>query len=204
MLKRIITLSFLTLAFAVHANTTTWDVDSTHSTVGFKIRHLVVANVDGRFTDFTGTATIDDTDFTKNKLEGTVKTTSINTDNVKRDEHLRSADFFDTKKFPTISFKTTKAEKVGEKMTLTGEMTMKGITKPVTLEVSELTAPVKGMQGGLLRGLSATAKLNRKDFGLTWNKALEAGGVAVGDEVTVRLEFELHQKEATATKNKKS
>jgi polyisoprenoid-binding protein YceI len=193
----------LVLSTSLFANATQWEVDGSHSTVGFKIRHLVVANVDGRFTDFSGVATIDDKDFSKTKLEGTVKTASINTDNAKRDEHLRSPDFFDTAKFPTLTFKTTKAEKKSGKMTLVGELTMKGVTKPVTLEVTELTAPVKGMQGGLLRGFSATTKLNRKDFGLTWNKALEAGGVAVGEEVNVRLEFELHQVEAPATDKKK-
>jgi polyisoprenoid-binding protein YceI len=172
-----------------------WDVDSAHSRVGFGVRHMMVSTVHGTFGAFKGTIALDDADVTKSKAHLEVDVTSIDTGNAKRDEHLKSPDFFDVGKFPKMVFDSTKIEKQGaDGLLLTGNLTIKNVTKPVVLTVSGLTPEVKDPWGGTRRGATATAKINRKDFGLTWNKGLETGGVVVGDEVTLELEVELAKK----------
>jgi polyisoprenoid-binding protein YceI len=172
-----------------------WDVDGSHSRVGFGIRHMMVSTVHGTFTKFTGTIAVDDVDVTKSKIHIDIDATSVNTQEAKRDEHLRSPDFFDTAHFPKLTFDATKIEKAGpDKLNVTGNLTIKNVTKPVTLTVTGLTGEVKDAWGGVRRGATATGKISRKDFGLTWNKALEAGGVAVGDDVTLEIEIELTKK----------
>jgi polyisoprenoid-binding protein YceI len=173
-------------------------IDSAHSGASFSVKHLMVSNVRGTFANITGTVNYDEKDVTKSTVEATIDAKTIDTDEPKRDEHLRSPDFFDTEKFPTITFKSTKVEKAGENLKVTGNLTLHGVTKPVVLDVEGMTQEVKDPWGNSKRGASATTKINRKDFGLTWNKALEAGGVAVGDDVKITIDLELNKKQAAA------
>lgn len=167
-----------------------YTIDASHSTVGFKIKHLAISSVPGRFGDFTGMIDFDPTKIADSSVEATIKTESINTDNKKRDDHLRGADFFDGSKNPTIQFKTTKVEPVSAStFKATGDLTMRGITKPVTLDV-EYTGGATDPWGNKRVGFSASTVLSRKDFGITWNKTLDAGGLVLGDEVKVTLEIE--------------
>jgi polyisoprenoid-binding protein YceI len=188
----------LILGASASALASDWDVDAAHSHVGFGVRHMMVSTVHGEFGKYTGTISLDDGgDFSKAKAHLQIDATSITTGNDKRDEHLKSPDFFDVAHFPTIVFDSTKVEKHGANgLILTGNLTIKNITKPVVLTVSDLTPEVKDPWGGTRRGATATAKINRKDFGLTWNKALEAGGVVVGDDVNLEIEVELSKHKA--------
>jgi polyisoprenoid-binding protein YceI len=189
---------------AVLGAAATWDIDAMHSAAKFTVKHMMVTNVTGEFGGMKGTFTIDDKDMKKTTTEATIDATTLSTHNEKRDQHLKSADFFDVTKFPTLTFKSTKftPKKRGE-YELTGNLTMHGVTKPVTLTVTEFTKPVKGMDGTMARGLSATGKINRKDWNLSWNKTLDAGGLAVGDDVTLNIDLELHEAKA-ATGDKKA
>jgi len=182
----------ITLTLPAMAAAATWTIDPEHSSVGFKIRHLMVSNVKGSFDKYVGTVDLDEKDITKSKVAVSIETASINTNIQKRDEHLRSADFFDVAKYPAMTFTSKKVVKAGEdKLRLTGDLTLHGITREVVLNVQELSLESKDPWGNLRRGASATATINRKDFGLTWNKALETGGVVVGDEVTILIEIEM-------------
>lgn len=174
----------------------TWTIDESHSQALFTVKHLMVSNVTGKMTGLKGAVDIDDADVTKSKVDVTIDVNTINTDNNKRDDHLKSPDFFDTKKFPSMKFVSTKVEKAGEGLKVTGDLTMHGVTKSVVLDVEGPTAAIKDPWGNEKRGVSATTKLSRKDFGLNWNKALEAGGVMVGDDVKVAIELELNAKKA--------
>ncbi|MCY1081335.1 YceI family protein [Archangium lansingense] len=173
-------------------------IDSAHSAAQFSVKHMMVSNVRGAFSKVTGSANIDEKDITKSTVEATIDATTINTNEPKRDEHLRSADFFDTAKFPTIIFKSSKVEKAGQNLKVTGDLTMHGVTKPVTLDVEGFTTEAKDPWGNIKRGGTATTKINRKDFGLGWNSVLETGGVAVGEEVTITLDLELNKKAPAA------
>ena len=172
-----------------------WEFDPAHTGVHFKVRHLMVSHVRGDFEKFSGKIVYDDSDVTKSTADITIESASINTRVAKRDEHLRSPDFLDVAKFPTIAFKSKKVEKAGEgKLKMTGDLTIKGVTKEAVLDVEGPTPAIKDMQGNTRVGGSATAKINRKDFGLTWQKALEAGGIAVGDEVEITIDLEIFRK----------
>lgn len=184
------------LLMAVPALASNWDLDASHSNVGFAVRHMMVSNVHGKFTKVTGTLALDDKDVTKSVVNVDIETASVDTSESKRDEHLRSADFFDAAKFPKMTFKSTKVEKVGEKLKVTGDLTIKGVTKPVVLSVDTFTPEVKDAFGGFRKGAMATTKINRKDFGLTWNKTLDAGGVALGEDISIQLELEFVKKKA--------
>ncbi len=176
------------LAFA---QTSTWNLDSSHTQTVFGVRHLVITTVKGQFNKTTGTVTLDEKDVTKSKVEATIDVASINTREPKRDDHLRSADFFDAANHPAITFRSTKVEKAGDgKLKVTGDLTMRGVTKPVTLDVTGPTAEIKDPQGNARRGIAVAGKLNRKDFGIAWSKLVEAGPV-VGDEVSIEIEAEL-------------
>lgn len=176
-----------TLSFA-----TTWNIDPEHSNVGFKVKHLMVSNVKGSFDKYTGVVEINDKDITKSKVDVSIDTNSINTNVQKRDEHLRSADFFDVAKFPAMTFTSKKVAKAGkDRLKVTGDLTLHGITRSVVLDVEGPSKEIKDPWGNIRKGATATTKINRKDFGLTWNKALETGGVVVGDEVTITLEIEM-------------
>jgi polyisoprenoid-binding protein YceI len=172
-----------------------WDVDPVHTTAGFSVRHLAVSTVHGQFNKVSGKVDLDDKDITKSTVEVSIDVSSIDTHDAKRDGHLKSPDFFDAAKFPTMSFKSTKVEKAGkEKLKVTGELTLHGVTHPVVLTVEGPTPAIKNPWGVTVRGVSATGKLSRKDWGLTWNKALETGGVLVGDEITLQIDAELDAK----------
>lgn len=198
-MKRIIATitSIITLALPALALAASWNIDPDHSNIGFKVRHLMVSNVKGSFEKVSGTVDINDKDITKSKVEVTIDTASINTNVQKRDEHLRSADFFDVTKFPTMTFVSKKVAKAGkDKLKVTGDLTLHGVTKEVVLDVEGPAKEIKDPWGNQRRGASATTKINRKDFGLVWNKALETGGVAVGEEVLITLEVELIKAQA--------
>lgn len=189
-ISTIIALALPTFAFA-----STWTIDPDHSNVGFKVRHLMVSNVKGSFDKHTGVVEINDKDITKSKVEVSIDTNSINTNVQKRDEHLRSADFFDVAKYPTMTFASKKVAKAGkDKLKVTGDLTLHGITKQVVLDVEGPTKESKDPWGNIRKGATATTKINRKDFGLVWNKALETGGVAVGEEIAITLEIEMIRK----------
>ncbi len=188
----------LTAALTVSslAIASTWDIDAAHASANFSVKHLVISNVNGTLGDVTGTVEVDDKDVTKSKVMVSIDLKGINTKQPKRDDHLRSPDFFDTEKFPTLTFKSTKIEKgEGMKLKVTGDLTMHGITKPVTLDGELSAEAVNPFSGAKARGFSGSAMLMRKDFGLNWNKALEAGGVLVGEEVKVMVEAEMVKKE---------
>ena len=191
------------LASSTPALASDWEIDAAHSTAQFSVRHMMVSTVRGHFQKVSGIASLDDRDLTRSKVEVTIDAASIDTREAKRDEHLKSPDFFDVAKYPTIAFRSTKVEKAGAGYKVTGDLTIHGVTKPVVLTVDSVTAPQKNPWGKLVRGASATGKLNRKDFGLTWNKALESGGVLVGDEVNLQIDVELAAKTADAAPSTK-
>jgi polyisoprenoid-binding protein YceI len=176
---------------AALAQASTWTLDPTHTHASFTIRHLVISNVRGEFQKVSGTVKIDDKDLTRSSVETTIETASIDTRVADRDNHLRSPDFFDAAKFPTITFKSTRVERAGPgKLNVTGDLTMRGVTKPVTLAVDGPTADVKDPWGNTRRGFAASTTINRRDWGLTWGKVIEAGPV-VGDEVKIEIEAEI-------------
>lgn len=176
---------------------TVYEIDKAHSSVNFKIKHLF-SYVNGDFNEFEGTAVYDPNDPDHWKTEATIQTASIDTNVAKRDEHLRSADFFDTATYPTITFQSTSVEKINETQArMEGLLSIHGVEKPVVLDVA-IHGVGKDPWGNVKAGFSATTRINRKDFGLTWNQALETGGVLVGDEVEITLEIEASQKESAS------
>jgi polyisoprenoid-binding protein YceI len=180
------------LAIPAVAPASTWNIDPDHSNIGFRVRHMMVTNVKGEFGKFKGTLTLDDQDISKSKVEVTIDTASVDTRVAKRDDDLRSPNFLDVARFPTMSFVSRKVEKAGNgKLRVTGDLTLHGVTREVVLDVEGPSAEGKDPWGNMRRGASAATQINRKDFGLTWNKALETGGVLVGDEVNIMLEVEL-------------
>jgi polyisoprenoid-binding protein YceI len=182
--------SLLSLPALALAAPTTWNIDPSHSQVGFGVKHLVISNVRGEFTKYDGKVVLDDADVTKSTVEAAIDVNSIDTRVADRDAHLKSPDFFDAAKYPSMTFKSSKVEKAGkDKLEVTGDLSLRGVTRPVVLDVTT-TPEVKGMSGETRRGFSATTKINRKDFGLTWNQLVEAGP-AVGDEVTIALDLEV-------------
>ena len=190
----------LLLAALIAAAPLTLDADPNHSTVGFAVKHMVVTTVRGTFNKFSSTVTLNKDDPSKSAVELKVDPASIDTHNEKRDGHLKSADFFDVQKCPDMTFKSTKVEKSGDKYKVTGNLTMHCVTKPLTLEASFTDQPIKSPAGTSVYPASATGKLKRSDWGLTWNKALESGGALVSDDVTLELEFEYAPKPAEAKK----
>lgn len=168
-----------------------WNLDPAHSEVTFKVKHMMITNVSGSFNDFSVEAETEGEDFTKSTVSFTTKATSVNTNSEQRDGHLRSPEFFDTEKFPEIKFKATSYEKVsGEDYKLKGDLTIKDVTKNITLDV-EYGGIQKDPWGNMKAGFTITGKINRKDFGLTWNAALETGGVMVSDDVKINCEIQL-------------
>lgn len=168
-----------------------WTIDPAHSRVGFAIRHMMIATVRGEFTEFEGQVDLDEQDLTRSKASGQIQVASIDTGNADRDNHLRSADFFGVETMPTIRFESRQIEARGaEAFRVIGDLTMHGVTKEVTLD-GELTPPAKDPWGNMRRGVSLSGNLNRRDFGLTWNQALETGGVLVDEKVKLEIELEL-------------
>jgi polyisoprenoid-binding protein YceI len=175
----------------------TWNLDPAHTSVQFSVRHLMVSNVRGEFGKVSGTVEGDEKDPTHAKIQATIDTASIDTRNERRDAHLKSPDFFDVAKFPTMTFASKKVEQVSPGyFKVTGELTLHGVTREVSLDVHGPTGEIKDPWGNSRAGAEATATINRKDFGLTWNQALEAGGVAVGDEVTITIDVEVTKQKA--------
>ena len=185
----------LLVALPVLANADTWQIDPAHTNVEFSVRHMMISNVKGQFQKTSGTITINGNDPTSAKIDATIDATSINTRVDKRDAHLKSPAFLDVDKFPTISFKSTKVEAAGPgKWKVTGDLTLHGVTKPAVLDVESTGTPVNDPMGNTRAGASATTKIDRKDFGLTWNQPLETGGVMVGDEVAISIDVEAIKK----------
>jgi polyisoprenoid-binding protein YceI len=173
------------------ATTTTWNIDPAHSVAEFKVKHMMISNVKGQFAKVTGTLTLDESELTNSRVEALIEAASIETRDAQRDAHLKSADFFDVEKFPTLSFKSTRISLVRDgELTVEGDLTIRGITRKVLFSVEGPTPPTKDPWGNTRVAVSATTKINRKDFGLTWNTALETGGILVGDEVTIALDVE--------------
>jgi polyisoprenoid-binding protein YceI len=172
--------------------TTNWALDPTHSEVNFKVKHLMITNVTGGFTDYSITASTDSDDFSNANISFTAKAASVNTGNEQRDAHLKGADFFDAENFPELSFKATsyKATDDAGNYELNGDLTIKNVTKPIKLSV-EFGGIAKDPWGNAKAGFTISGKINRKDWGLNWNAALEAGGVLVSDEVKINCEIQL-------------
>jgi polyisoprenoid-binding protein YceI len=170
---------------------TTWKIDPAHSAAEFKVKHMMISNVRGKFSGLSGLLSLNEADLTASSVEASIDVATISTGDPQRDGHLKSADFFDTEKFPTFTFKSVAVHQdaPGE-VAVTGELTMHGVTRTATFAVEGPSAPAKDPWGNIRVGLSATAKINRKDFGLTWNSALETGGVLVGEEVTITLDVQ--------------
>lgn len=167
-----------------------YNIDTSHSHIEFSVKHMMVSTAKGRFTKFEGAAEIDEATPANSKVNVTIDTASINTGDEKRDGHLRSADFFDAEKYPTITFNSTKVEALGnETYRVTGDFTMHGVTKPLTFDITR-EGVTKNMQGKQVQGFSAALTISRKDFGLEWNVALESGGWLVSDQVKIALEIE--------------
>ncbi len=169
----------------------TWNIDPAHSVAEFKVKHMMISNVKGQFTAVSGTLALDEADIANSKIEATIDAASINTREPQRDAHLKSADFFDVEKFPTLSFKSTRViRRSSDELTVDGDLTIHGVTRKVQFGVEGPTQPGKDPWGNTRIGISATTKINRKDYGLTWNAALETGGILVGDEVTITLDVQ--------------
>ena len=172
-----------------------WEFDPEHTGVQFKVRHLMVSSVRGDFEKVSGKIVYDEADVTKSVADITIDAASINTRVAKRDEHLRSPDFLDVAKFPAIIFRSKRVEKAGNgALKMTGDLTIRGVTKEVVLTVEGPTPAIKDPWGNRRVGGQATTKIHRKDFGLAWNKALETGGVVVGDEVDITIDVEIYRK----------
>jgi polyisoprenoid-binding protein YceI len=177
------------LPTAVYAEPARWNLDPEHSTIEFRIAHMVVSKTTGRFTDYTGFIDMDAEDGTVTAIETTIQAESVNTNHVKRDTHLRNAEFLDVKQYPTITYKMKSYKKTSEGFTAMGDLTLHGVTKEVGL-AGRYNGATRDPWGNMRAGFSAEGKLNRKDFGMIWNKTLDNGGLVVGDEVQIRLDIE--------------
>jgi polyisoprenoid-binding protein YceI len=190
MKKLFLSATIAATTFFVNAQTT-WKVDASHSKIGFAVSHMVISETEGHFNVYDGTVVTKNEDFTDAQINFSVDASSINTESADRDKHLKSADFFDVEKFPKLTFKGTSFKKVsGNKYTLEGELTIKDVTKKVKFDVT-YNGQAKSPWGQTAAGFKATSSINRFDYGLTWSKALEAGGLLVGDIVNITLKLEL-------------
>lgn len=196
--SRVSTLALAALsvvALARPAAAATWEIDPAHTTIAFSIRHMMVSNVRGEFTKFSGKVEGDEAHPEATKIEATIDAASIDTRNAKRDEHLRSPEFLDTAKFPTITFKSKKIEKAGEaKWKVTGDLTLHGVTREVVLDVGDVTPPIKDPGGNLRAGAEVRTTINRQDFGIVFNKTLDGGGALVGNDVAITIDVEVTKK----------
>jgi polyisoprenoid-binding protein YceI len=170
--------------------TNNWNIDTVHSGINFSVRHMVVSKVRGRFAKFSGELAIDDADLTRSSVDVAIDAASIDTGNAQRDGHLRSADFFDVETFPELRFRSTRIDKRGDdRYAVVGQLTIRDVTREVSLDV-EYGGRARDPWGNERLGFVATAKVDRKDFGLKWNQALETGGVLVGDRIDIELELQ--------------
>jgi len=171
--------------------TSTWNLDPVHSVAEFKVKHMMISNVKGQFANVTGVLTLDESDPTNSGIEASIEAASVNTRDAQRDTHLKSEDFFHAERFPKLSFKSTRITRTGNgELAVARDLTIRGVTRNVVFTVEGPTPPAKDPWGNTRLGLSATTKINRKDFGLTWNAALEAGSILVGDDVTITLDVQ--------------
>lgn len=185
-------------ATATPAATTTWQIDPRHSAAEFAVRHMMISNVRGQFSKVTGTINLDDKDVTKSNAEVTIDMTTIDTREPDRDKHLRSADFFDVQNFPTMTFRSKRITQAGPgKLKMAGDLTIRGATHEVTFDVDGPAPAVKEPRGGVRSAATATAQINRQDFGVKWNRNIDNGGVLVGDMVTITVDLEFVQKPAS-------
>jgi polyisoprenoid-binding protein YceI len=183
-----------TTATTTQPGTTTWNIDPVHSVAEFKVKHMMISNVKGQFAVITGSMTLDTNDIANSRIEASADAASLNTRDAQRDAHLKSPDFFDVENYPTLKFLSTRVAPKGEgELTVSGNLTIRGVTREVIFHVEGPTPPGKDPWGNTRLGLSATTKINRKDFGLNWNAALEAGGFLVGEEVTITLDLQFLQ-----------
>ncbi len=189
-LKHLAAVVIVSIGLAAQASAANYKIDSDHSRIGFKVRHLGISAVPGKFTQFSGSFNYDPTNLAASSAHAEVEVKSVDTEQQKRDDHLRSPDFFDAAKFGKMTFKSTKVEPVNsESFKLHGDLTIHGITKPVTFDVN-VGGTAKDPWGNERAGFAAEAKINRKDFGLAWSKTLDNGSLVVGDEVMIDLEIE--------------
>lgn len=196
--KRIALVFSLLLAFVVVVQAadstkaeTAWQIDAVHSNVGFEVTHLLISKTEGEFKDYSAELEFDPKDITKSSAKVTIMATSIDTDNEKRDGHLRSADFFDVENHPEIAFVSKKVTKgSGNEFTLTGDLTIKGVTKEVALK-GEMTGPIKGPWGNERAGISLEGTIKRLEYGISWSQSMDTGGLVVSDEVEISIELEL-------------
>lgn len=171
--------------------TTKWSIDPTHSEIGFKVKHMMFTNVSGKFGTYDAAITTEGDDFTKSNIEFSAEINSVDTNNSDRDNHLKSADFFDAENHPKLSFVSSSFSKLDDSnYELIGELTLRGVTKPVRL-ATEFSGLMKDPWGNTKVGLNIEGKINRKDWGLNWNSALETGGVLVGEDVKLNIELQL-------------
>jgi polyisoprenoid-binding protein YceI len=185
------TVSSTALNVPAPGTVTTWNIDPAHSAAEFKVKHMMIANVKGKFTGLSGLLKLDETDYTHSTVEASIPAASLSTGDEQRDGHLKSADFFDVEKFPTLSFKSTNIDSEGgPNYSVTGDLTIHGVTKSITLSIEDVSQPSKDPWGNQRIGLSGSTKIKRKDFGLVWNTALETGGVLVGEDVTISLDVQ--------------
>jgi len=185
------------MALQSSAATTTWKIDPAHTAAQFAVKHMMISTVRGEFKGVTGTVIWDDQDVTKSSVDVTIDAKTVNTGEDKRDQDLRSANFFDVEKFPTLTFKSKKVEAAGAgKLKITGDLTMHGVTKEVVLDVEGPSAAVKDPWGMTRSAASATTKVNRQDYGVKWNKDLDGGGVVVSDSVTITIDLEMTKQAA--------
>ena len=169
----------------------TWNIDPAHSAAEFKVRHMMISYVKGKFSGLSGVLKLDETDYSRSTVEVSIPAASVSTVDDKLDAHLKNEDFFDVDKFPTLTFKSTGIRSTGgQDYEVTGDLTIRGVTNPVVLSVNDLSEPSKDPWGNQRIGLSGSTKVNRKDFGLVWNTPLEFGGMLVGDEVTITLDVQ--------------
>ncbi len=181
----------------------TWEFDGAHSEAGFSVRHLMISNVRGEFHNITGMVEWDEKDPASIKIDAAVDVTTLDTGEPKRDAHLKSADFFDADKFPKMTFRSRSASSAGtNRYKVVGDLTIHGVTKEATLDV-EVTSTIKDPWGNTKFGAVATAKINRQDFGVKWNKTLDGGGVVVGDEIAITIDAELAMKKDAPPADKK-
>ncbi|HTY36082.1 MAG TPA: YceI family protein [Bacteroidota bacterium] len=193
---RILFLMTALVASLGFAQKTGWNLDKAHSSIGFSIKHMVISDVTGNFKDYDVSFKSEKSDFTDATVDASIKVASINTDNDKRDAHLRTDDFFNAEKFPLITFKSTSFEKVGEnKYKITGDLTIRDVTKKVTFDAT-YNGSIKAPWGATIYSWKAVLSINRFDYGLKWNKAIEAGGLIAGDTVNITLNLELNKPSA--------
>jgi polyisoprenoid-binding protein YceI len=189
---RLSILAGLLAAASAFAEVNVYDIDSAHSSAQFSVRHMMVTNVRGQFSNVKGTVHYDPQNMGASRVDATIDVATVDTRETKRDTHLKTADFFDVAKFPTMTFVSKRVMPASPgKLKLLGDLTLHGVTKEVTLDVEGPAPEVKGQRGELRSGASATTRISRKEFGLTWNRAVETGGVAVSDEVVINIDVEL-------------